>query len=745
MPKNNILKIAVLPGDGIGEEVTNAAIPVFQQLNIPTELRFGKIGWECWKSCGEPVPSETWELIKQTDACLLGAITSKPLSEALEELPKHLQGENIKYVSPVIQLRQNLNLFANVRPIFSVLDNKNFNFVVIRENTEGLYAGLDYRNIPDGIKASIQTQPQWKNLDLNNASCTIRLQTNSGLTRIFEYAFSYARKYGFKKVTFADKPNVMRESGHFAKVIFEKIALRYTDIESEILNVDAVGLWIVRRPENFGVIVAENMFGDILSDVGGGVMGGLGFAPSANIGLDYSYFEPVHGSAPRYAGKNKANPSAMFLSIRLLLEQFGYSKESILIKEAVKIVVQENKFITYDIGGNASTNDMASAILEKIANPIAKKTVSFIATGDELVKGEILDTNSQYFAKTLTDLGINVKSQQLVIDEQIVIEKTIANQLAQNDCIVLCGGLGPTSDDRTRFALANVMKQKLLFNQSQWDYICDRLKGFGIAVHESNKQQVLFPENSEILHNPNGTAAGCKLQINNKIIFMLPGPPKECIPMFDKYVIPSLIEKCFINNKQQLYWKLIGVIEADFAAKIDELLRGYLVFTSYRWNYPYLDLKVLHNISDADNVAQISNLIHGEIKNNLVATKNISSLELLKEYLSKYSYNVCIEDNLTKGEFRNLFGEHKQLYYHKDMRMDIDNTIFVTSLGLEKFHDGKPFVGTTNLDCTLTIKEIKLHQTVTIAYRGSEVIDYGVHFMGYCICKMFEKIGFYHG
>lgn len=362
------LKLAVLPGDGIGIEVIKATLPIFQVLGLNNiELVHGDIGWDCWKRIGNPVPEKTWELLKHTDACLLGAITSKPLQEAEEELPSELKGKNLQYVSPVIQLRQQLSLFANIRPIISVKNNKKYNFVVIRENTEGLYAGLDYGIIPENIKEAIKENPKWKSVSLNKAACTIRLQTEQGLLRLFQYAFSYAKENNYHLVTFADKPNVMRKSSFFAKQLLERVAAKHPDIQYEILNVDAVGLWMVRRPERFGVIVAENMFGDILSDVGAGVMGGLGFAPSANIGSNYCYFEPVHGSAPTHAGQNKANPTAMFLTVALLLKHFGFNQESERIVNSVIKVVQENKVVTYDLGGKASTIEMANEILRVLS------------------------------------------------------------------------------------------------------------------------------------------------------------------------------------------------------------------------------------------------------------------------------------------------------------------------------------------------------------------------------------------
>ncbi|KVT58809.1 3-isopropylmalate dehydrogenase [Burkholderia ubonensis] len=364
------LRICVLPGDGIGVEVTHAALPVLDALGIPAELTFGDIGWECWRTGGDPVPDATWDKIAASDATLLGAITSKPMREAEGELAAELRGQGLQYVSPVIQLRQKLNLFANVRPIVDVLGPDRYRFAVIRENTEGLYAGLDFPGIPAEFEAVLSRHERagapWQHVAAADASMAVRLQTRNGLTRLFRFAFDYARRHGFDKVTLADKPNVLRHSGAFARDIIEAVAADYPGIAVGIDNVDAVALWMVRRPERFGVIVAENMFGDILSDLGAGVMGGLGLAPSANIGESGAYFEPVHGSAPAHAGLGKANPSAMFLTIALLLDHFGYANEATAIRSAVCDVARSD-CRTYDLGGASTTSEVADAIVERCA------------------------------------------------------------------------------------------------------------------------------------------------------------------------------------------------------------------------------------------------------------------------------------------------------------------------------------------------------------------------------------------
>ncbi|WP_311985915.1 isocitrate/isopropylmalate family dehydrogenase [Pseudomonas bharatica] len=209
------------------------------------------------------IPDNTWKLIESSDATLLGAITSKPLREAEAELPEALRGRGKVYVSPVIQLRQKLGLFANVRPVTDVLGDNRYRFSVIRENTEGLYAGWISPAFPRPSRrfsrsASATARPGPAGLD--DATMTVRLQTRAGLTRLFRFAFEHAREQGHDRVTLADKPNVLRYSGAFARDILETVAADYPDIGFAIDNVDAVALWMVRRPERFGVVVAENMF-----------------------------------------------------------------------------------------------------------------------------------------------------------------------------------------------------------------------------------------------------------------------------------------------------------------------------------------------------------------------------------------------------------------------------------------------------------------------------------------------------
>ncbi|MBK2027384.1 isocitrate/isopropylmalate dehydrogenase family protein [Allofrancisella guangzhouensis] len=733
---NSLKKIAILPGDGVGQDVIFATMPVFEALSLDFDFSYGDVGWECWRKEGNPVPQKTWEIINNCDATLLGAITSKPYQEAVLELPNNLIDDPPIYVSPVIQLRQNLDLFANVRPISNINDRAiDFNLAVIRENTEGLYSGLDYGYLPDEIKSIVSSTSRWQNVNSNEACATLRLQTKFGLERLFKFAFEHARKYGFNKVTLADKPNVMRHSSHFVKTIFDKISSGYKGIAAEILNVDAVGLWLVRRPENFGVIVAENMFGDILSDVGAAVMGGLGFAPSGNYGSKGAYFEPVHGSAPRLSGKNIANPCAMFLTIAMLLDSYNYTAESEKIRKAIKEVIKEGKYLTYDMGGNTSTKEMANRIINLVDSPLESKVISLISTGSELVNGDKLDTNAQYFSQKIISLGGNVKGHQLVSDNQRDIKLAIEFSLNSNDCIIITGGLGPTSDDKTRQAVAGATGKELVFDEKSWKLVCDRLKRFNISVHDGNKQQAFFPKDSEILENLNGTAAGCKVNVNNKVVFMLPGPPSENQPMFEKYVIPYLEDQKFLVEKKNLTWKLLGVIEADIADDIDKIVSGSEVDVAYRWSYPYIDVKLSYPASKEFQLQNTISKVNRHLAKYTVSNDGRDSKTRLIDFISKNNLSIKITDYLTNGELGKLVAP-----YISDVADELEKIISIEMKGLEEFKQKLPYNGSTTLECNTKSHSLNYYNKLEIAYRGPEVEKYALHFACSSILSSLEKI-----
>lgn len=668
MTNKKTIKIAVLPGDGIGREVTSEAVKVFDALNVPVEIEYGDIGWEFWKKEGNPVPQRTWDLIKRTDVTLLGAITSMPKREAENSLPLELQGKACEYSSPIIQLRQNLDLFVNVRPCFNVQGSvKSFNFVIIRENTEGLYAGFDYHPIPTEIHPLLKKRPNWKDKDYSKISASLRLQSEDGLRRLFNFSFEYAKKNKFNRVTFADKPNVLRQSSAYARSLFEEVAKGYPHIKADIHNVDAVALWMVKRPEEFGVIVAENMFGDILSDLGAGVMGGLGFAPSANIGNKGAYFEPVHGSAPRVKS-GKPNPCAMFLTCAMLLEHCGYIDESQKIFNAVNRVIKAGKSLTYDLGGNSTTKQMAKAILDNLSTEEHHKTIGLLATGSELLNGDIKESNMHTLSTIISGNGGIIRNKNIVSDFKTDISKQLAFLLDQNDAVITIGGLGPTSDDNTRFAISDLMKTPLEFDNSSWEHISERFKKFGLKLNVENKKQAMFPKDSKVLPNNLGTANGCHINYNGKDIFMLPGPPKETVEVFSRYVAEYLSANDYFSDTKQYNYLTLGLIEGEISAEIDKALTDSNVEVAYCWKYPYLEIKIK---ATPQQYLQVKSEIENILSENLVTSEKIDILESTNLKLETLENDININLNNDCFHLINLLPSNKHIRFNSKANTNI--------------------------------------------------------------------------
>jgi isopropylmalate/isohomocitrate dehydrogenase-like protein len=324
-------RLCVLPGDGIGPEVIEQTVRVLKALDINFEFNYGDIGLNAYQKHGRPLPDETVELFKNSDAALFGAVTT----------PTDIEN----YSSPVLQLRRNFRLFANVRPIIS----DKYNFVIIRENTEGLYSGRE--RLEDG----------------GNTAVTERVITRAGSERIARFAFELAMDKGYDLVTVVHKANVMRQTcGLFRNVAFE-LAAEYPKISVEEMLVDRCAMELIKNPEQFQVIVTTNMFGDILSDEASMLIGGLGMACSGNIGTDHAMFEPVHGSAPELAGTGSANPIATIMAAKLMLEHLGLIDDGQRLKGAVRKVIVDGK-VTPDLGGSLTAEGVANSIIEYLKN-----------------------------------------------------------------------------------------------------------------------------------------------------------------------------------------------------------------------------------------------------------------------------------------------------------------------------------------------------------------------------------------
>lgn len=352
-------KIALLPGDGVGKEVIMCAKMVLDALDVPAEYVYEDIGWEFWKSEGNPLPERTVEDLKTCDCALLGAITSKPEAEANKELSEKLQGKGYHYRSPIIELRQKFDLGINLRPCHSTPGNPlvykdNIHITIFRENTEGSYCGIEYASVPKELyDVVVKANPAIKEYEekgLDKTSISFRVMCEEKSERIIRAAFDYAKEKGKKKVTIVDKPNILRATGGMFVNLARKVAKEYPEITLEEVNIDAACMWLVKNPESFEVIVAENLFGDIISDLCAQLIGGMGFAFSGNIGNQFAVFEPIHGSAPKYAGLHKVNPIATIFATSYMLEWLGEFKKSNIIRTAVNSIVKGGIYGTYDMG-----------------------------------------------------------------------------------------------------------------------------------------------------------------------------------------------------------------------------------------------------------------------------------------------------------------------------------------------------------------------------------------------------------
>ena len=370
-------KVAVLPGDGIGKDVTDAAIKVLDAVGFSelAEYTWGDIGWEFWKTEGNPLPDRTIELLKQSDCCLFSAITSKPKEEAQKELAPELQGKGIVYSSPIVKLRQLFDLYINLRPCKAYPGNPlNFrddlDLVVFRENTEGLYVGIEFHPVPENVmKTLVDNHPKaarFAETNLDDIAISTRIFTRKGVRRILKASMDYAKEFDYPTITVVEKPNVIRETSGLMVREARKLIKEYDGKELWETNIDAMCMWLVKNPQDYGVLVASNMFGDIVSDLCAQLVGGLGFACSGNIGDNFAVFEPSHGSAPKYVGMNKVNPIAQILSAKMMLDWLGEKEMATKIEEAIAEVIKEGKVRTYDMGGSSTTTEMTDAIVLKM-------------------------------------------------------------------------------------------------------------------------------------------------------------------------------------------------------------------------------------------------------------------------------------------------------------------------------------------------------------------------------------------
>jgi len=368
-------RIAWLPGDGVGVDVLDAAKIVLDKIDLDAEYIKGDIGWEFWCKEGDALPQRTIDLLKKVDAALFGAITSKPAKTAEMELSPALRGKGYVYRSPIVRMRQLFDLYICLRPCKAYIGNPlnykdDIDLVIFRENTEDLYAGVEFNPVPKELQETLTNLSKnfhpFSNLKENEYAISCKINTQKSSERIIRAGFEFAKMNNRKKVTIVHKANVVRASDGLFLDIAKQISREYPEIQYDEANVDAMTMWLVKNPNNYDVLIAPNLYGDIVSDLAAQLVGGLGFGCSGNIGDNLAVFEPSHGSAPKYTGLYKVNPIATILAVKMMLDWLGENEKAKTIERATAEVIKEGKVRTYDMGGNDSTLDMANAIARKL-------------------------------------------------------------------------------------------------------------------------------------------------------------------------------------------------------------------------------------------------------------------------------------------------------------------------------------------------------------------------------------------
>jgi homoisocitrate dehydrogenase len=329
------LTICLIPGDGVGQEVIPAAAQTLEALGLGIRFTHAEAGWGCFEKHGNALPEATIQAITEAGLALFGATQSPSTKVA-------------GYHSPVLAMRKKFDLFANVRPCQSlpvVGCPPDIDLVIVRENTEGMYAGRERRE--------------------GDTAISERVITVAATEKIARFAFALAQKRPRQQVTIVHKANVLKESDGLFREVCLRVAAQYPDVRAEEMLVDACAMWLVKKPTRFDVLVTENLFGDILSDETAGLIGGLGVAPSANVGGKVAYFEPVHGSAPDIAGRGLANPVGAILSAAMLLQHIGQAEAAWRVQQAVHKTLAAG-ILTGDLGGSANTESMTKAIIERL-------------------------------------------------------------------------------------------------------------------------------------------------------------------------------------------------------------------------------------------------------------------------------------------------------------------------------------------------------------------------------------------
>jgi nicotinamide-nucleotide amidase len=349
-----------------------------------------------------------------------------------------------------------------------------------------------------------------------------------------------------------------------------------------------------------------------------------------------------------------------------------------------------------------------------------KTEIAILCTGDEIVNGDILNTNAYKLAHLLHQQGLSPGLHLCCNDDEQILIESMQYLLSKHRVLIITGGLGPTSDDRTRFALAKVCAKKLVYSEASWQEIEKRLSSMGLKLSSSNKQQCYFPQGAKLLANPNGTAMGCCVEFDDKLIYMLPGPPRECLPMFEKYVLETLSQR-FAKSEPMLRWRIFGLPEGQISEQLDSALKDIDCHTGYRWEYPYIEFKVM---SKPSNHTQIRTIVEAIIGNHIISGADKTASEELKEFLEQNQTQLLIKDYATGGELEFTLAMPElsnSLHFHEPCQHEVK----VIIKGLDEYWQQNK-QGSTQIELSFEHENKVIQESHTLPFRNQFVRKYAV-------------------
>ena len=360
----------------------------------------------------------------------------------------------------------------------------------------------------------------------------------------------------------------------------------------------------------------------------------------------------------------------------------------------------------------------------------AAKRLGFLATGSEITTGEIVNTNSQIMAEQLQDYGTHMGEHLICDDIPANIEASLAFMLERHDAVIITGGLGPTSDDCTRDVVAKMSGQKLVFNKDVWENIVERLSKRKLAIPENNKQQAYFPAKANIINNANGTACGCHLYIGNTLVFLLPGPPRECLPIFKEYVLPLLLKEKFATDQRLFRWRLLNAPESTIAEMLEPTAQKHKLSFGYRAHYPFTDVKLFldpHTKFHTKILLEVEAILRPYFVTHL----NQALSTQLQDHLDHHPLTIYLDDQATKGAFKQALLNPKTADYFVGKNVKADLEIYIT--GLDDYWANK--TDSTILDLKLELRYGKKTEKFesTVFMRGKETIKYAIEFAAWKI------------